>query len=112
MHGYLNWSHALLRKAVIGVVIIVGFTLADAFMGRTLPTSFLPEEDYGYAMLHVQLPPAASLERTDEVLKKVEQILGHTEGVQLLHRHWWLQFAESHLGELPGLFLHELQAVG
>ncbi len=49
---------------------------------RTLPTSFLPEEDYGYAMLHVQLPPAASLERTDEVLKKVEQILGQTEGVQ------------------------------
>ena len=82
MHGYLNWSHALLRKAVIGVVIIVGFTLADAFIGRTLPTSFLPEEDYGYAMLHVQLPPAASLERTDEVLKKVEKILGQTEGVQ------------------------------
>src|SRR6476620_5158083 len=82
MHGYLNWSHALLRKAVIGVVIIGGFLLADAFMGRTLPTSFLPEEDYGYAMLHVQLPPAASLERTDEVLKKVEKILGQTEGVR------------------------------
>jgi HAE1 family hydrophobic/amphiphilic exporter-1 len=82
MHGYLTWSHALLRKAVIGVVIIGGFTLADAFMGRTLPTSFLPEEDYGYAMLHVQLPPAASLERTDEVLKKVEQILAHQEGVR------------------------------
>src|SRR5690349_10693576 len=63
MHGYLNWSHAILRKAVIGVVIIGAFTLADAFMGRTLPTSFLPEEDYGYAMLHVQLPAAASLER-------------------------------------------------
>src|SRR6266498_12151 len=82
MHGYLNWSHALLRKAIVGVVIIVGFTVVDAFMGRTIPTSFLPEEDYGYAMLHVQLPPAASLERTDQVLKKVEQILAHTDGVQ------------------------------
>jgi len=82
MHGYLNWSHAILRKAVIGVVIILGFTFADAFMGRTLPTSFLPEEDYGYAMLHVQLPPAASLERTDLVLKKVENVLGQTEGVR------------------------------
>src|SRR5215204_6157281 len=82
MHGYLNWSHALLRKAVIGVVIIVGFTLVDAFMGYKMPTSFLPEVDYGYAMLHVQLPPAASLERTDHVLKKVEAILGQTEGVR------------------------------
>ena len=81
MHGYLNWSHALLRKAVIGVVIIVGFTMADALIGRHMPTSFLPEEDYGYAMLHVQLPPAASLERTDQVLKKVEGILAQTEGI-------------------------------
>ena len=82
MRGYLNWSHALLRKAVIGVVIIVGFTVADAFIGRTMPTGFLPEEDYGYALLHVQLPPAASLERTDQVMKKVENVLAHTDGVQ------------------------------
>ncbi|HEX6730486.1 MAG TPA: efflux RND transporter permease subunit, partial [Pyrinomonadaceae bacterium] len=81
MHGYLNWSHALLRKAVIGLVIIVGFTLTDVFVGRAIPTSFLPEEDYGYAMLHIQLPAAASLERTEQAMKKVEQILGHTEGV-------------------------------
>jgi HAE1 family hydrophobic/amphiphilic exporter-1 len=82
MHGYLSWSHALLRKAVIGVVIIAGFLITDGILGRSLPSSFLPEEDYGYAMLHVQLPPAASLERTDLVLKKVETILGHTEGIQ------------------------------
>ncbi len=82
MHGYLHWSHALLRKAVVGVVIILGFTVVDAFVGRSIPASFLPEEDYGYAMVHVQLPPAASLERTDQVLKKVESILAQTEGVQ------------------------------
>ena len=82
MHGYLTLSHALLRKAVVGVVLIGGFLLIDAFVGRTMPTSFLPEEDYGYAMLHVQLPAAASLERTDAVLKKVENVLGHTDGIQ------------------------------
>ena len=82
MHGYLTLSHALLRKAIVGVVLIGGFLLIDAFLGRTTPTSFLPEEDYGYAMLHVQLPAAASLERTDAVLKKVESVLGHTDGIQ------------------------------
>ena len=56
MDGYVNWSHALIRKAVVGVLIIGGFVLIDGFFGRTLPTSFLPEEDYGYAMLNVQLP--------------------------------------------------------
>ena len=55
-HGYVNWSHALIRKAVVGVLILVGFALVDGLIGRQLPTSFLPEEDYGYAFLNVQLP--------------------------------------------------------
>ncbi len=82
MRGYVNWSHALIRKAVIAVMILVGFALLDGLIGVKLPASFLPEEDYGYAFLNVQLPEAASLERTDEVLKKVEGILGKTEGVK------------------------------
>ena len=81
-HGYVNWSHALIRKAVVGMLILAGFAVVDGLIGRRLPTSFLPEEDYGYAFLNVQLPAAASLARTDQVLKKIEGILGKTEGVQ------------------------------
>src|SRR5262249_14884123 len=80
--GYISWSHALIRKAVIGVFIIALFAALDGAIGKRLPTSFLPEEDYGYAFLNVQLPAPASLERTDQVLKKVEGILGKTEGVK------------------------------
>ena len=50
------------------------FVLAGG-LGRRLPTSFVPEEDYGYFLLNVQLPPAASLQRTDDVCRKVEAIL-------------------------------------
>ena len=82
MSGYVNWSHALIRKATIAVIILVGFTLVNGLIGRQLPASFLPEEDYGYAFLNVQLPVASSLERTDEVLKKIEAILAKTEGVK------------------------------
>jgi hydrophobic/amphiphilic exporter-1 (mainly G- bacteria), HAE1 family len=80
--GYINWSHALIRKAAIGVLIVALFVVVDGVIGKRLPTSFLPEEDYGYAFLNVQLPAPASLERTDQVLKKVEGILGKTEGVK------------------------------
>jgi HAE1 family hydrophobic/amphiphilic exporter-1 len=66
----------------VGMLILAGFTLVDGLIGRKLATSFLPEEDYGYAVLNVQLPPAASLARTDQVLKKVEGILGTTEGMR------------------------------
>jgi HAE1 family hydrophobic/amphiphilic exporter-1 len=81
-HGYVNWSQALIRKAAVGMLIIIGFAVADGLIGRRLPSSFLPEEDYGYAFLNVQLPAAASLERTDQVLQKIEGILGKTEGVR------------------------------
>ena len=81
-HGYVNWSHALIRKAFVGMAILAFFAIADLVIGQKLPTSFLPDEDYGYTFLNVQLPPAASLERTDQVLKKVEGILLKTEGIQ------------------------------
>jgi len=81
-HGYVAVSRGLIRKAVIAVLILVGFALVDGIFGKRLPTSFLPEEDYGFLFLNIQLPPAASLERTDQVSQKVEAILKQTEGVQ------------------------------
>ena len=81
-HGYVSLSRGLIRKAAIAVLILGGFALVDGFFGNRLPTSFLPEEDYGYLFLNVQLPAAASLERTDQVSRKVETILKQTEGVQ------------------------------
>ena len=81
-HGYVNWSNVLIRKAVIGAVILLAFGAVDLLAVRKLPTSFLPEEDYGYMFLNVQLPPAASLERTNAVCKKVESILAQTDGVE------------------------------
>ena len=84
MHYYLSWSHALMRKAVIAVVILLAFILVDLVIGTQLPPGFLPQEDYGYGLLGVQLPPAASLARTDEVLKKIEGIVDQTEGVRYI----------------------------
>ena len=80
--GYVNVSHALIRKAAISLVLLLGFIALDVTLGRRLPTSFLPEEDYGYFLLNVQLPSAASLERTDVVTRKIEKILSETAGIQ------------------------------
>ncbi|MCC6345114.1 MAG: multidrug efflux RND transporter permease subunit [Bryobacterales bacterium] len=80
-NGYVNWSHALIRKAGISMAMLAAFALLSGLAGARLPTSFLPEEDYGYAIINVQLPVSASLPRTDMVLRKIEGILGKTEGV-------------------------------
>ena len=81
-NGYVKWSQALIRKGAIAILIIGGFALADGIAGTRIPTSFLPEEDYGYLLLNVQLPPAASLERTDLVCRKIEAMLAQTDGVR------------------------------
>ncbi len=81
-YGYVRWSHGLIRKPVIAVGILVAFIAIDGLVGRKLPTSFIPEEDQGFLLANVQLPAAASLERTEAVTKKVEGILAKTEGVQ------------------------------
>jgi len=80
-NGYVRVSHGLVRKAILGVALLLGFSALAAVVGRRLPTSFVPEEDYGYFLLNVQLPPAASLERTDAVCRKIDELLAHTDGV-------------------------------
>src|SRR5580700_1520102 len=80
-HGYVRLSHALIRKAAIGIALLVVFGIADGLLVQRLPTSFVPEEDYGFFFLNVQLPPTASLARTDEVCRRIEQILGDTRGI-------------------------------
>jgi HAE1 family hydrophobic/amphiphilic exporter-1 len=79
---YVSTSHLLIRKAVVTLVILAGFGLFAILLGKKLPSSFVPDEDQGYFFLNVQLPDAASLQRTDVVCRKVEKILGETKGVR------------------------------
>jgi HAE1 family hydrophobic/amphiphilic exporter-1 len=79
--GYVKLSHRLIRKPLISLVILLAFIGTSSLLGRKLPSSFLPQEDYGYFLLNVQLPPAASLERTDAVARKIDDVLAHTDGV-------------------------------
>jgi HAE1 family hydrophobic/amphiphilic exporter-1 len=79
--GYVSLSHGLIRKPLAGMAILLLFAATTALAGKRLPTSFLPEEDYGYFLLNIQLPPAASLERTDAVSRKIDALLARTEGI-------------------------------
>jgi len=79
---YVRWSGALIRKSAIALVMLVVFGIAAGFFGGKLPSSFLPDEDQGYFYVNLQLPNAASLQRTDEVAKKMEKIMLQTPGVE------------------------------
>jgi hydrophobic/amphiphilic exporter-1 (mainly G- bacteria), HAE1 family len=80
--GYIRWSSALMRKSVVALVALVVIGGAAFFVSGKVPTSFLPDEDQGYFFLHLQLPNAASIQRTNEVATKIEHILENTPGVK------------------------------
>jgi HAE1 family hydrophobic/amphiphilic exporter-1 len=70
------------RKSTVALVGLAGFGVAAAFFAGKVPSSFLPDEDQGYVFLNLQLPNAASLQRTDEVCKRIERIVAQTPGVE------------------------------
>jgi hydrophobic/amphiphilic exporter-1 (mainly G- bacteria), HAE1 family len=85
-NGYLRWSGALLRKSVVAFAVLVAAGVGAAFFSAHIPTSFLPGEDQGYMFMHLQLPNASSLERTEAAAAKVEQTLLKTPGIKYVTR--------------------------
>jgi len=65
----------LARKLVVSFGIVAALVVATGLLGKAIPGGFVPEEDQGYGLIAVQLPDAASKERTDAVARKVEAIL-------------------------------------
>ena len=79
---YVSWSGVLLQKSFVMIVLLAGFSVAAVFFATRVPSSFLPDEDQGYAYINLQLPNGASLERTTRVAADIENILKNTPGVQ------------------------------
>ena len=63
----------ILKRSLIALAIFANAGIRDPGLFKTIPGSFLPEEDQGYFITIVQLPEGASLTRTIEVLRRVER---------------------------------------
>ena len=80
--SFVRLSGDLIRKAGVVMVLLVVAGSAAWFFSRHLPTSFLPDEDQGYLYINMQLPNAASQERTSAAARQVEKILANTPGIE------------------------------
>lgn len=73
--SYGNATSAIAKKLTRGVIYLLITVVAAGFLGKLVPGGFLPEEDQGYYFVNVQLPDAASTQRTDAVVQKIEDQL-------------------------------------
>jgi hydrophobic/amphiphilic exporter-1 (mainly G- bacteria), HAE1 family len=80
--GYVSVSRTLIRKSGVAVAALLLFGVVAVFFGAKLPSGFLPDEDQGYVYINLQLPNSASLERTEQAAREIENILANTPGVQ------------------------------
>ena len=80
-NGYMNVAKAVTRRSAIMLLLALGLAGLTGWQFIGLPSGFLPTEDQGYIMVHVQLPNAASQERTNEVLDKIDGVLKKIDGI-------------------------------
>ena len=79
--GYVAVNRRLVRKLFIPLILLAGVAGAAGFLGTKLPSGFLPDEDYGYGIINVQLPDGASMQRTKAVFQKVDEIIKKEKSV-------------------------------
>ncbi|WP_118975692.1 efflux RND transporter permease subunit [Taibaiella koreensis] len=83
----LTGRYASLLKLIVNRRVIT-FGLLLAFCGgiwltsETLPTGFIPNEDQGMIYAIIQTPPGSTLERTNDISRKLQKVAEHVEGVQ------------------------------
>src|ERR1700687_3642683 len=80
--GYVRLSGGLIRKGALALAVLAIFGIAGLVFAHFVPSSFLPDEDMGYVFINMQLPNAASQERTAAASRDVEKILSETPGIQ------------------------------
>src|SRR3984893_14974546 len=121
---WLSTSYGRLTRRLVqitGVVLVVYAALIGlaGFQFARAPTGFIPEQDQGYLITVVQLPPGATLERTEAVVKKAIDIILSTPGVEHVAPFAGLDAttftvasnAGTIFSGLPSLYNHEVKGV-
>jgi hydrophobic/amphiphilic exporter-1 (mainly G- bacteria), HAE1 family len=81
-HGYAYVVRRLVRVSIVGVLVVAGVVAVSVVLFNRLPQSFLPEEDQGAIFAAMRLPEGASINRTEEIVKGVEDLVRPIPGVE------------------------------
>ena len=80
--AYVTIVGLLLRASFVVLLTYAGFIYLTYHMFTIAPSGFIPSQDKGYLLVNVQLPDSASLDRTNSVMRRVEELAAKTPGVK------------------------------
>ena len=80
--GYVGILNKIAARRMVTFGILIAFCAGIFFTNKVLPAGFIPNEDQGMIYAIIQTPPGATLERTNEVARKLQKICEETEGVE------------------------------
>ena len=80
--AYVSFTGILVRKMGRSLVFMAALVGVIVLLASRIPGGFVPEEDQGYVLVNAMLPDAASLERTDAVMRKAEAVLAANPAVE------------------------------
>ena len=117
--GYGQLTRRLARGLAVVVVVYVALIAVAGFQLGRAPTGFIPEQDQGYLITVVQLPPGATLARTEQVVKQATDIILKTRGIEHVAPFAGLDATTFTVGSnsgtifsgLPSLYNHSLPGV-
>src|SRR5215467_11736891 len=117
--GYGNLTRRLVAGVAIVLAIYVALIGVAGLEFSRAPTGFIPEQDQGYLINIVQLPPGATLARTEEVVEQAADIILNTRGVEHVAPYAGLDATTSTVASnsgtifcgLPSLYNHEIPGV-
>ncbi len=108
-NGYVRTCDLLIRKIVVAIVVLGGFAVIAGGLGKILPQSFLPDEDQGWFLIQVQLPAAASLQRTNAAMKQIDQIIRSEPAIRYYSSSSGLNFLTQLSSPRSGAYFCQLQ---
>ena len=117
--GYGRLTRRLVRALAVVLAIYAALIATAGFELPRAPTGFIPEQDHGYLITVVQLPPGATLARTEQVVKRAVDIILKTPGIEHVAPFAGLDATTFTIGSnsgtifsgLPSLYNHEVPGV-
>ncbi|WMI68677.1 efflux RND transporter permease subunit [Mangrovimonas sp. YM274] len=79
---YVGFLKLIVHRRVITFGVLIAFCIGTGLVNKVVPSGFIPSEDQGMIYAIIQTPPGATLERTNDVARKLQAMCEEIEGVE------------------------------